>query len=167
MENMGAASVHFTDRELRCHHCGVNGCRQELVDALEEFRSIASADRDRDTPVIVDDAYRCPLYNASVPHAVHGAGHTSQHELGTAADIRVEGATAAELERWAMGVPAFVLGGIGRNDHANFLHVDVRGVFRSMTARWCYDVRGDQMPWYGPMSDPMSGAKGPGGSADV
>jgi hypothetical protein len=145
-----AQSAHFTERELRCHHCGVNGCKQALVDALEAFRAIASTDLKRDTPVIVDSAYRCPVYNGLVPHAVHGAGHVSQHELGSAADIRIEGVTAAQLEQWAAKVPAFAAGGIGRNDHANFLHVDVRGAFHGTPALWCYDVHGDPVAWYQP-----------------
>jgi len=83
---MGATGPHFSEAELACHHCGVNGCKQSLVDALEAFRAIVGK------PVIVSSAYRCPQHNAEAG----GAGR-SEHVEGLAADIRV----AADNTRFA------------------------------------------------------------------
>jgi uncharacterized protein YcbK (DUF882 family) len=125
---------YFTSQELACKHCGVNKTTPELQAALDAFRELAGQ------PVIVDDAYRCPVHNAEV-----GGVKGSQHVLGTAADIRIEGLTAMDLYRLAVQIPAFENGGIGRDDHENYLHVDVR----TTPARWCYGTDGKQIPWYG------------------
>jgi len=139
---MGATSTHFSNSELACHHCGINSCVQMLVDGLEALRALACIKAGRDTPIIVDDAFRCLLWNAATPNA---ATH-SQHTEGTAADIKIEGWTAWELFELAIQVPAFWNGGIGRADLQGYLHVDCRGT----TARWCYSASGAVIPWFVP-----------------
>jgi uncharacterized protein YcbK (DUF882 family) len=141
----GATSEHFSKAELACHHCGVNECTPELVDALEALRALISADRGEDTPITVDDAYRCAVHNAQLAAAaVH-----SQHLLGQAADIRVRGMTAAELYEHARMIPA--IQGFGRDDHKDYLHVDVRKVvLAGGPSKWCYTPTGATMPWYDP-----------------
>jgi uncharacterized protein YcbK (DUF882 family) len=125
-------SAHFSDRELACPHCGVNGVHQELVDALEAFRAVVCK------PVIVNSAYRCPEHNAAV-----GGAPSSQHILGLAADIQVTGMTAAELEAVARTIPA--IKGIGRSTPPQtYIHIDVR----ETPAEWTYDVNGKQAPYY-------------------
>ena len=134
---MGATSEHFTESELACKcGCGVNACTQALVDALEALRASVGK------PITVLSGYRCPTYNAAI-----GGSRYSQHKLGNAADIRVAGMTSAELEAAAQQIPAFHHGGIGRNDHAGFLHVDVR----THLARWTYDAEGKEAPYYPPV----------------
>lgn len=130
---MGLTSTHFSDGELSCHHCGVNGAVQDLLDALEAFRSKVGA------PVIVNCAYRCPVHNASV-----GGVPGSQHVLGRAADVQVAGKTARELYDLALQVPA--IKGLGVNDYDEYLHLDVRQ--SSLLAEWCYNESGSQVPWY-------------------
>jgi uncharacterized protein YcbK (DUF882 family) len=135
---MGATSQHFTDHELACHHCGVNGCLPELVSSLELLRSLASRKMGRDTPVYIDDAYRCAAWNARTPNA---ASH-SQHVLGNAADVRIPGFSAAELWSLVLQIPAFR--GVGRADFQDYIHVDTR----ETPARWCYSAAGVVVPWY-------------------
>ena len=130
---MGATGPHFSESELACPHCGVNGCRQELVDALEAFRALAGK------PVMIDSAYRCPKHNAQA-----GGAGKSEHVEGMAADIRVEGMTAAQLEEVARGIPA--IRGIGRADHQQYVHIDVRPT-RTL-AQWCYSPNGKWCSYY-------------------
>lgn len=131
---MGATSAHFSEKELACRHCGKNECTTELVQALEAFRVEVG-----NKPVIVNDAYRCSVHNAEV-----GGVPDSQHVLGQAADIMVIGMTAAQLYNAAVIIPA--IKGLGRDDHKNYIHVDVRSNF----ARWCYGTNGKQIAWYDP-----------------
>jgi uncharacterized protein YcbK (DUF882 family) len=135
---MGATGPHFSEIELACHHCGVNECKQSLVDALEAFRAIVGK------PVIVSSAYRCPQHNAEAG----GAGR-SEHVEGLAADIRVVGMTATQLEGLARKIQA--IRGIGRNDHAQYIHVDVRPTLT--LARWCYAPDGKWCSYYAPLAE--------------
>lgn len=132
---MGATSEHFTNQELACHHCGHNSTVKELVDMLEAVRAAVGK------PVIVNDAYRCPTHNAEVKGALK-----SWHLLGMAADIQVEGMSARELESIARTVPS--VGGIGRDDKANYVHVDVRQRHTDgQVTCWCYDGP-EAIPYY-------------------
>jgi len=135
---MGATGPHFSEAELACHHCGVNGCKQSLVDALEAFRAIVGK------PVIVSSAYRCPQHNAEAG----GAGR-SEHVEGLAADIRVAGMNTAEMETTARKIPA--IRGMGRNDHQDYIHVDVRPTLT--LARWCYAPDGKWCGYYVPLAE--------------
>lgn len=130
-------SQHFSDAELSCH-CkhphpdGENKVTPSLISALESFRLLIKK------PVIVDDAYRCSLHNKEVGGALH-----SQHLLGNAADIRVDGFSANELYLIAATIPG--IHGFGRDDFKNYLHIDTRP---APTAKWCYGKNGKEIPWY-------------------
>lgn len=90
--------------------------------------------------MIVEDAYRCPEHNAQV-----GGVPDSEHVRGIAADIGVAGKTAAELEAVARTIPA--IKGIGRADHQNYIHIDLR----ESPAQWCYGVDGRPCGYYPPV----------------
>ena len=130
---MGLTSLHFGESELACHHCGVNGVVQELLDALEAFRVLVAA------PVLLDSAYRCPIWNR-----MKGGALRSQHMLGRAADVRVTGKTARELYEIALQVPS--IKGLGVADNQQFLHLDVRETVQ--LAKWCYSLEGSEVPWH-------------------
>ena len=132
---MGATGPHFCDAELGCPHCGENKCAKKLVDALEAFRAALGK------PVLVDSAYRCRAHNAAV-----GGAPDSEHMRGLAADIRVNGMTAAEMEAVARGIPS--IRGIGRADRQGYVHVDVRPT--PTLARWCYTADGKWCAYYPP-----------------
>lgn len=119
--------------------CPINACVQELVEVLEKFRTKVGK------PVIVDSAYRCPHHNNSVDVAVQH----SQHVLGRAADIRVIGMSAEQLEEIANTIDS--IRGIGRDDFANYLHVDVRT--SDPLELWCYSATGGEIPYY-PAGEP-------------
>lgn len=125
------SSPHFSDAELCCKHCGKNGCRPELLTALEALRAILSR------PITINAAYRCPVHNKAV-----GGVRDSQHLLGLAADISVPGLTATQLETAARQIPA--IHGIGRDDYQHYLHLDLR----PKPAHWCYGTDGKQVPYY-------------------
>lgn len=150
---MGATSPHFTEAELRCkgtdcnqvapllpqRGCGQNLCTQSLVDGLEKFRAKCCTLWLRKNPgrfasafpgVDVIDASRCLKHNMGTT----GAAADSQHPNGRAADLRVSGLTAADLESVAETIPVFK--GIGRDDIRDMIHLDVRPSVR--VARWCY-----------------------------
>ena len=130
---MGASGLHFPAAELACHHCGINRCTQALVDVLEAFRARVGK------PVIVSSAYRCAPYNAQV-----GGAGKSQHVEGLAADIRVAGMTAVQLEAIALRIAA--IRGIGRADFGQYIHIDLRPA--PTLARWCYGSDGKWCSYY-------------------
>jgi uncharacterized protein YcbK (DUF882 family) len=73
-------------------------------------------------PVQLISGYRSPATNAML-HAESGqvAAH-SQHLLGKASDIRIEGVDLSNLHRAALGLRA---GGVGFYPQSDFVHVDV------------------------------------------
>lgn len=105
-------SEHFKSAELRCHHCGREGVRRELLEVLEALRAKAG-------PLKVNSAYRCPQHpvEASKPKSGY-------HARGLAAD----------LVPLAMPLRAFYdvvraepkIKGIGVDHTAGYIHVDVR-----------------------------------------
>jgi uncharacterized protein YcbK (DUF882 family) len=136
-----ANSPHFSDHELACRHCDRNEATQALVDALERFRANVSAHRGRDTPVYVDSAYRCQVYDDQVQANNAHKITNSVHVQGIAADVRVKGMTAAELYEIAQ---ASGFTGIGVDPYRQYIHVDVR---QAPPARWAYAKDGDWIHW--------------------
>ena len=88
----------------------------ELVQKLQQLRDRIGK------PISITSGYRCPAHNAAV-----GGAAGSQHLLGKAADIVVQGMAPATVAAIA---EEFGFGGIGR--YAGFTHVDTRAT----KARW-------------------------------
>src|SRR5512146_3069105 len=119
---MGDLSPHFSKSEFADHKTGECVVNPALVAALEELRSLVGK------TIHIDSGYRSPSTNA----AEGGVSH-SQHMLGNAADISIDGMDTYKLYVAADQVPAFASGGIGVYPGESFIHVDVRGE----RARWC------------------------------
>lgn len=79
--------------------------------------------RDRiNRPIVITSGYRNPEHNRRV-----GGAPNSQHLLGTAADIRINGMNPIQLQPHAE-----VIGFTGIGLYGSFLHVDIR----PHPARW-------------------------------
>lgn len=117
---MGDLSANFDSKEFACPDCGRMRLDPRLIPALQQLRNLGPE------PIIVDDGYRCPEHNKEVGGVVD-----SQHILGKAADIRIQGLTLQQMYDRAKSVEAFYQAGIGVYD-GGFIHVDVR----DGAARW-------------------------------
>jgi len=115
-------SDHFHSHEFACHcGCGAKEVNPELIKVLELLRRTLAR------PITIISGRRCASHNA----AVGGAPH-SQHLLGNAADIRVDGITPRQVhtEISALHRNGVYIGGLGL--YKSFVHVDVR----HSIARW-------------------------------
>jgi len=115
---------NFLVGEFACHD-GADKIllSEELVVALQAIRDHFGA------PVKITSGYRTPYWNKHV-----GGVSNSQHVLGKAADINVDGQTPMALYRaidngWVPGVCPTVM---GLGVYLSFFHIDVRG----QHARW-------------------------------
>ena len=113
------ASVHFTDEEFACQcGCGMQIINTRLVGVLEFIRARFMR------PVHILSGNRCPSHNVEC-----GGVDSSQHLLGTAADIYIAGIPLDSIVTAAEQAGAT---GIGVYKIQNFVHVDVR----PEVARW-------------------------------
>ncbi len=114
-------SKHFSKEEFDCNDGSempqeVFDNIQKLVIQLEVLRVFFNA------PIKINSGYRSPDYNKSV-----GGASKSQHLLGNASDITVEGFTPDEVADAIEGldrIGAINIGGLGRYD--SFTHLDIR-----------------------------------------
>lgn len=120
---MTRVSEHFTNAEFACK-CGqcvfadAGDPHLALLAVLEDIRDVFG-------PVHIASGRRCKAHNEAV-----GGSRTSQHLLGTAADVVVPGASPAQIHWWLTEHPLAARLGLGHYD--SFTHVDVRG----HRARW-------------------------------
>ncbi len=109
---------YFSRWEFECHcQCGKDTVDYELADLLDTIRGHFGV------PVKVISGHRCSQYNAYI-----GGAANSQHLVGKAADIKVQGVEPTVVADFAETL--LKEGGIGR--YNSFTHVDVR----SKKARW-------------------------------
>ncbi len=92
-----------------------------LFDALHAI----SVRLDTSRPFQVISGYRSPSSNAMLHARSSGVAEHSQHMLGKACDVRVEGLELRDLHKAALDVAA---GGVGYYPVSNFVHVDVARV---------------------------------------
>lgn len=108
-------SENFRVREFRCKD-GSDAIKicQETVNKLQDARDYFGK------PVHINSAYRTPAYNASP--AVNGAKN-SQHVVGTACDIRIDGVPPKAIASFFEA--KYPNSGIGL--YGTFVHIDSRG----------------------------------------
>jgi len=88
-----------------------------LFDALHGIRQRLETPR----PFLVISGYRSPKTNAMLRKQDHAVAEHSQHMLGKAIDIHVEGVALANLRDAALDLGA---GGVGYYPRSGFVHVD-------------------------------------------
>lgn len=112
-------SENFKVKEFACKDgSDVVFVSPELVKILQKIRNHFGK------PVIINSAYRTPTYNKKVGGATY-----SQHQYGTAADIRINGVSPKEVAVYAETLLTNT-GGIGV--YSTFTHIDVR----TAKSRW-------------------------------
>lgn len=103
---------YFTDKELSCPCCGVNGFAAETHKRLNLLRAALGF------PLPLNSAYRCPAYNSL-------KGYTQTHATGHAADAKVTHKQAYQVMRLA---PKYGFTGIGFKQKGpvsgRFIHLD-------------------------------------------
>ena len=109
---------NFKVHEFACP-CKRDTCKDILID-LDHVKKLQKLRDDLNASIHIDSATRCPEHNAEVGGEPH-----SQHMLGHATDIKVQGMTPDEVADACEGFD-----GLGRYD--TFTHIDSRG----SKARW-------------------------------
>lgn len=116
---MGDLSAHFSRREFACKcGCGYDTVDVQLLEACEAVRQHFGA------PVTITSGCRCGAHNARV-----GGSPKSQHLLGRAADIVVQGVPPSEVAKY---LDRTFPGRYGIGRYPTFTHIDTRGT----AARW-------------------------------
>jgi uncharacterized protein YcbK (DUF882 family) len=106
---------NFYRDEFACRcGCGFDTVDIRLVEGLQRLRdSLGGA------PITINSACRCVEHNRAV-----GGEANSQHLLGKAADIVVQGYRPGMVANAANTIAEFAQGGIG--NYTSFTHLDVR-----------------------------------------
>jgi uncharacterized protein YcbK (DUF882 family) len=90
----------------------------QLFDLLHDLRARTEAS----APFQIISGYRSPATNAKLHAESHEVASKSQHMLGKALDIRIEGVDLSHLHQAALSLNA---GGVGYYPRSDFVHVDV------------------------------------------
>ena len=101
---------HFTEEELSCPCCGVNGFNEETLVRLNLLRE------DVNFPMPMTSGYRCEAYNKL-------KGYTQTHATGHAGDFALSHKRVFQLIETA---PMYGFTGIGVNQKGKhrFIHLD-------------------------------------------
>ena len=109
------ADVRFALRDWR------NGQQHAMDRGLFDIFHELSARLETDRPFQIISGYRSPRTNAMLRGRSRGVAEHSQHTVGKAIDVRVQGVELANLRDAALSVGA---GGVGFYPVSNFVHVD-------------------------------------------
>lgn len=107
--------TNFMLEEFMCK-CG---CKQTIID-IKGIHLLQDMRDHFNKPIIICSAYRCPEHNKKV-----GGVENSQHLLGIAYDIKIEGVTPLEVAKYALEIGFKGIGVYVNNDNY-FTHVDTR-----------------------------------------
>jgi uncharacterized protein YcbK (DUF882 family) len=113
--NMGNLSKNFSRYEFKCkcNTCPCDTADAELVKVLEQLRIQFGGRK-----IKITSGHRCPDHNEAV-----GGSENSQHLLGRAADIIVEGVNPAFVYEYLDGRYPLSFG-VGK--YVDFTHIDTR-----------------------------------------
>lgn len=106
---------YFDRVEFQCKHCGnlpEGGMDKLLLERLDELRERYGH------PIYVSSAYRCPYWNR-----LNGGTTNSQHLLGKAADLWVQGDYHTFYN---LVIDSRLFDAVGYYPEQEFVHVDVR-----------------------------------------
>lgn len=101
---------YFSDKELSCKCCGVNGFKESTLLKLNKLRSMLGE------PIILSSAYRCRAYNDLM-------GFTQTHATGQAGDIPCSHNKAVEILKLAL-ICGFTGIGVKQKGNGRFIHLD-------------------------------------------
>ena len=122
---MGDLTMHFDRSEFACScGCGFDTVDFDLLEILAEARDYFNK------PITINSAARCLIHNRT-PVSEGGAGSNdkSQHVIGKAADIVIDG---VDPSRVADYFEDSYQGGCGIGRYKDFTHIDSR----DYPARW-------------------------------
>ena len=124
---MGDLTKNFSKSEFLCKHCGWGDPDPMLVQTLQIIRDAVNA------PVTVISGCRCEEHNRAV-----GGVSDSQHLVCKAADISVNGWTAAYLLKLIQALVRLnvIYIGYAYKITNNSIHVDVREPVSETVRKW-------------------------------
>lgn len=114
--SQGLADINYILRDFRNDH--VSPIAVPLLDLLHQLRGTL----DTSKPFQIISGYRSPKTNSMLRSHSKGVAKNSQHLLGKAIDLRVQGVALNDLRRAAISLHG---GGVGYYPSSNFVHVDV------------------------------------------
>lgn len=114
--SQGLADINYILRDFRNDH--VSQIAVPLLDLLHQLRGTL----DTAKPFQIISGYRSPATNTMLRSHSRGVAKNSQHLLGKAIDLRVQGIALNDLRRAAISLHG---GGVGYYPSSNFVHVDV------------------------------------------
>ena len=115
---------YFSEEELSCPCCGVNGTKPASVARLNLLRG------ELGYALTLNSAYRCELYNDE-------RGFTQTHATGQAFDLRVRGLSAFKVLKIALAL-GFTGIGVKQKGSARFIHLDDLGEVFKRPRPWIW-----------------------------
>lgn len=119
---------NFSERELRCSHCGKTNPNQEFQELMEVVQEMRD---DLGFPMGVSSGYRCE------DHPIEAAKDEAGHHSHAAIDLRVSYDRAYDVVSYAVARGLFGVGVSQKGDaRTRFIHLDNRP--ESQRRIWSY-----------------------------